>query len=236
MGILLDVSFTHVPAKLEARLRRMEQDAESEALGAWTGYTNDRDQVLLVIFPNQCRVVTPSSGQQVWPRDKVRISTATVGLDCWVTVDPTAGRGVRFAADRPESLREIQAVVTGIAVEEVGSELDLSRSRVVTLSELPGHRITKVHGVVSGVGALSGWTAAEKGRGAVDRAFPDLLASAQQLGANAVIGLQGSPFGAGGGITNMLGGDAVGVLLIGTAVTAIPIENEAPPVAQVEPR
>ncbi len=212
----------------------MEHDAQSEAIGAWTGYTKDRDQVLLVIFPTQCRVVTPSSGQQIWPREEVRISTSTMGLHSWVSVNPTTGRGVRFAADRPEALREIQAVLAGVAAEEVESVLGLNRSRVVTLSELPGHRITKVHGVVSGIGALSGWTATEKGRGAVDRAFPDLLAAAQQLGANAVIGLHGSPFGARGGITNMLGGDAVGVLLIGTAVTAIPIGVEAPSLAQPE--
>ena len=231
--ILLDVTFAPLPAEHEARLRNMEQDAQSEAIGAWTGSTKDREQVLLVIFPSQCRIVTPS-GEQAWPREEVRISTSTMGPHSWVSVNPATGRGVRFAADRPAALKEIQAVLAGAAAEEVESVLELSRSRVVTLSELPGHRITKVHGVVSGVGALSGWTAALKGRGAVDRAFPELLASAQKLGANAVIGLQGSPFAAGGGITDVLGGDAVGVLLIGTAVTAMLTEVEAPSIAQDE--
>jgi uncharacterized protein YbjQ (UPF0145 family) len=198
----------------------MEADAESPALGAWAGYTKDRDQVLLVVFPAQVWVVTASDGQRVWPRNAVRVGTSAAGLDSWVSVEPAAGRSIRFTADRAEARAEISAALSGDSADGVEADTSLTRARVVTLSDLPGHRITKVHGVVSGVGSLSGWTAADKGRGAVDKAFPDLLASARRLGANAVIGLHGSPFGAGGGITNMLGGDAVGVLLIGTAVTA----------------
>jgi hypothetical protein len=41
--------------------------------------------------------------------------------------------------------------------------------------------------------------------------------------ANAIVGLHASTFGAHGGITNVLGGDAVGVLLMGTAVIVEPL-------------
>ena len=72
------------------------------------------------------------------------------------------------------------------------------------------------------MGSLSGWTASTKGRGALERAFPDLVTAAERLGANAVIGVQASTFGAAGGITSAFGGDAVGVLVLGTAVTIEP--------------
>ena len=52
-----------------------------------------------------------------------------------------------------------------------------------------------------------------------------LRQTAGALGANAIVGLSGSTFAAGGGITNMLGGDAVGVLLIGTAVLVERVEE-----------
>ena len=47
-------------------------------------------------------------------------------------------------------------------------------------------------------------------------------------GANAVVGLTGNTFGAGGGITSAIGGDAVGVLLMGTAVQ---IEEKQPTIS-----
>ena len=49
-----------------------------------------------------------------------------------------------------------------------------------------------------------------------------LRRSAARLGANAILGLRSSAFGAAGGITSAFGGDAVGVLLMGTAVTVEP--------------
>lgn len=43
--------------------------------------------------------------------------------------------------------------------------------------------------------------------------------------ADAVVGLTSSAFGAAGGITSGFGGDAVGVLLIGTAVLVEPLSE-----------
>ena len=51
--------------------------------------------------------------------------------------------------------------------------------------------------------------------------------SAAAAGGNAIVGLRHSTFGAGGGITNALGGDAVGVMLIGTAVTVESVTEHA---------
>ena len=98
----------------------------------------------------------------------------------------------------------------------------IRRDRISTLPSLPGHSIIAVHGVVSEVAATSGWTATSKGSSALDNAMNRLMASAGLMSANAVVGLSASAFGAGGGITNVLGGDAVGVLLLGTAVTVEP--------------
>ena len=53
---------------------------------------------------------------------------------------------------------------------------------------------------------------------ALTKGQTQLLADAHSRGANAIVGLTCSTFGAGGGITSVLGGDAVGVMLMGTAV------------------
>jgi len=66
--------------------------------------------------------------------------------------------------------------------------------------------------------SASGWTAKSKGNTALEGALGNLVDSAVELGANAIIGVQAATFGAGGGITNVVGGDAVGVLITGTAV------------------
>ncbi len=91
---------------------------------------------------------------------------------------------------------------------------------VTTLQSLPGHRTVSVLGVVSELSATSGWTASSKGGTALENAMWRLRRTAASMGADAILGVVASSFGAGGGITNMLGGDAVGVLLLGTAVTA----------------
>jgi uncharacterized protein YbjQ (UPF0145 family) len=94
---------------------------------------------------------------------------------------------------------------------------------VTTLQIFPGHRIVKVHGVVSELSATSGFTAAAKGNSALNEAMAAIRASAgQTFGANAIVGLTASTFSAGGGITSAFGGDAVGVLITGTAVTLEP--------------
>jgi uncharacterized protein YbjQ (UPF0145 family) len=88
---------------------------------------------------------------------------------------------------------------------------------VTTLPTLPGYRIVRVVGVVTELAATSGLTAAAKGTSALERGMAALRSSAAAMHANAIIGLTGSSFGAAGGITSAFGGDAVGVLLIGTA-------------------
>ena len=92
---------------------------------------------------------------------------------------------------------------------------------VVTLDHLPGHRIVEVYGVVTEIESASGWTASSKGNAALDRALQDLVATAEALGANAIVGFSAATFGAHGGITSGMGGDAVGVLLSGTAVLVV---------------
>ncbi len=101
----------------------------------------------------------------------------------------------------------------------------VSPANITTLHALPGHRITAVHGVVSMLSGSSGFTATAKGNDALSGALSGLMARAAGMGGNAVVGLSGSTFGAGGGITSAFGGDAIGVLLLGTAVT---VESDAP--------
>ena len=89
---------------------------------------------------------------------------------------------------------------------------------VTTLDYIPGARIVRIAGMVATLGASSGFTATAKGNVALDATFNRLREQAAELYANAVLGVTGGPFGAGGGITSFFGGDAVGVLLLGTAV------------------
>lgn len=97
--------------------------------------------------------------------------------------------------------------------------VQIGMDRMTTLPDFPGYVITKVHGVVTELSSNSGWTAATKGNNALDDAMFSLRNSAEQMSANAVVGLSATTFAANGGITNIVGGDAVGVLLLGTAVT-----------------
>ena len=94
----------------------------------------------------------------------------------------------------------------------------VTEGRVTTLPTLPGHEIIEALGVVTNLSANSGWTATSKGNNALSQALSGLRSSATALGANAIVGLVGGPFGAHGGITSGFGGDAVGILLMGTAV------------------
>lgn len=111
------------------------------------------------------------------------------------------------------------------AVEAVARKAPVPPSRVTTLPSLPGHRVIAVHGVVTTLSGSSGFTATMKGNDALAEALRGLRASAADLGGNAILGLTGSSFGAAGGITSAFGGDAVGVLLLGTSVT---VEREDP--------
>lgn len=95
-------------------------------------------------------------------------------------------------------------------------------SMVSSLPDIPGYRIVSNLGLVSALSSNSGWTARTKGNIALGSAYDELRANGAILGANAIVGVTASTFGAGGGITNVVGGDAVGVLLIGTAVVIEP--------------
>ena len=99
------------------------------------------------------------------------------------------------------------------------SSSEISREMVTTLSVVPGHRVVRSHGVVTELAATAGFTATSKGNFALDTAMENLRRSAFKLTANAIVGLHVAAFGAAGGITSAFGGDAVGVLLAGTAVT-----------------
>lgn len=95
----------------------------------------------------------------------------------------------------------------------------IPNSRISTSPTLAGFRIVKTHGLVSELASASGFTAQSKGNSALSGAVRGLVAAALGLEANAIVSVTASTFAAHGGITNALGGDAVGVLLMGTAVT-----------------
>lgn len=97
---------------------------------------------------------------------------------------------------------------------------------MTTLASLPGYRTVEVLGVVTELSATSGLTATMKGTSALTAAMAALRDSAAAMGATAILGLTACAFGAAGGITSAFGGDAVGVLLMGTAVM---VEAEATP-------
>lgn len=107
-----------------------------------------------------------------------------------------------------------------------GTPLGPPPQNMSTTPELPGHRIVRTLGVVSVLTAAAGFTAGMKGNDALAQGKRELYDQAHALGANAVVGLAGSPFGAAGGITKVFGGDAVGVLIMGTAVVVEPLEPE----------
>ena len=98
---------------------------------------------------------------------------------------------------------------------------DVTRARdvlLVTTDSVAGFEIVEVLGLVSHLAGASGFTAGMKGREAKESALDSLRQQAFHNGATAIVGVRFSAFGAGGGITNVLGGDAVGVLVSGTAV------------------
>ena len=97
---------------------------------------------------------------------------------------------------------------------------------LVTIEQIPGYEITEIVGLVSQLVGSSGLTAGVKGREAKSGALRALRESARKMDADAVIGINFSAFGAAGGLTNMFGGDAVGVLVSGTAVKITKLETE----------
>ena len=108
--------------------------------------------------------------------------------------------------------------------DELRADLDaVDESMVCTTDAIPGYRIVSVLGIVTELSANSGWTATSKGNIALAESLQRLRMTAAGMGANAIVGLSGSPFGAKGGVTSVVGGDAVGILLLGTAVV---VESE----------
>lgn len=91
---------------------------------------------------------------------------------------------------------------------------------MVSTDSLPGYTITKVLGLVSSVDSDAVWTASSKGQNALDASIAALVAQAKSINADAIIGLHMAAYGARGGVTSMVGGDAVGVIVWGTAVQA----------------
>ena len=96
--------------------------------------------------------------------------------------------------------------------------------QATTLASVPGLRIVEAHGLASTIGSNAGWTATTKGEIAMTIAYRQLIEAAERLGANDVSGVVPSAFGACAGIT-VAGGDAVGIALVGTAVTIEPREE-----------
>lgn len=106
------------------------------------------------------------------------------------------------------------------------------RLLMVSTDSLPGYTITKVLGLVSSVDSDAVWTASSKGQNALDASLAALVVQARSLNADAIIGLHMAAYGARGGVTSMVGGDAVGVIVWGTAVQAS-IESASCPVEEV---
>jgi uncharacterized protein YbjQ (UPF0145 family) len=90
------------------------------------------------------------------------------------------------------------------------------RQFVSTIEAIPGYEIVEHHGVVGTVASTAGKKAGSKGFESLQSAQLALREGAWNQGANAIVGVHAAPFGASmGGVM----GDAVGVLLLGTAVT-----------------
>lgn len=110
---------------------------------------------------------------------------------------------------------------------------EVPTDKVTTMTAVPGTEVVRSLGVVTALSSSSVWTAGHKGQTALDAALTRLRVSAHDMGANAVVGLQVSAFGAAGGVTSVVGGDAVGVVLVGTAVKVRPLTEVSQPAAGV---
>ena len=113
---------------------------------------------------------------------------------------------------------EVPTFLTSLASGEISPHL------VTTLHCPPGYRVVRGLGVASALTSASGFTAGMKGNEALYAAMSQLRTRAKELGGNAIVALSQSSFGAAGGITSV-GGDAVGVLLIGTVVHVEPLTD-----------
>ena len=145
-------------------------------------------------------------------------NTATP-TDALVELANDAAFDVKSAARRHLQSRgvEVPTSLSSLASDEIPPHL------VTTLQCPPGHRVVRGLGVASSLTSASGLTASMKGNDALGAAMSQLRTRAKELGGNAIVGLSQSSFGAAGGITSVMGGDAVGILLIGTVVHVEPL-------------
>jgi hypothetical protein len=140
----------------------------------------------------------------------------SVEQQCYCGLIKQKKAGTTARADGVEVCNTCQRPVE--AVVHTRPQTRILADHVTTLPELPGYTTIRSLGVVTELSSASGFTASSKGATALERAMAALRHSAEAMGADAIVDLSASAFGAGGGITGALGGDAVGVLLTGTAV------------------
>jgi uncharacterized protein YbjQ (UPF0145 family) len=214
-----------VPERSDRAAERLLQEvAEETVRGLWV-MLRDETPYLLALTTTEVR---SGVGSELWTTavsdlHKIEEESSNVAV-LWAS----DGHRTRIRLARPFA-RELCERIRAVQREQehgIAFAGNIPPSRVTTISEFPGHRVVRVHGVVTEISSSSTWTAKAKGQAALEEATATLRAQAERLGANAVIGFGASMFGAGGGVTSIVGGDAVGVLLVGTAVTIEPCRPE----------
>jgi uncharacterized protein YbjQ (UPF0145 family) len=232
-----------VPDRTKPLFLQVVEDQTTEpALGVWSGYDNNTGSLVILLTQTTLEIVG-ANRRRVWSLDEVDQLAIDVRK---LTIQP-GGRRQRLARvvlDTDKSVAELVAayprdnlkVLTQRVPEAavVAALPSIPGRMMTTLPGLPGYEIVAVHGIVSELTSSAGWTASSKGNFALAEALGRIRVSAVLVGANAIVGMSATTFGAHGGITNMVGGDAVGVLLMGTAVTAAKqsgsdAEDTAPP-------
>lgn len=194
-----------------------------DLLGVWLVKEKGvRGQCVLALTPNRLILGSESSTEE-WPLSSVRARRGGGTYAFRISFADSDLRTFNF-----QVLYDAQTFegVYGRVTAEYGggqSARPIPMAGMTTTPEFPGHRIVAVHGVVSEISSSSIWTAKKKGESAFEAATAGLREQADALGANAIIGLSAAAFGAQGGVTRVVGGDAVGVILLGTAVTIEPL-------------
>lgn len=87
---------------------------------------------------------------------------------------------------------------------------------VISSDDALGLTISEIHGLVYGVSSTAGRTSKNKAASSFESALALVKINALELGGNAVVGLRQTAYSAS---TGGMMGDAVGVVLSGTAVT-----------------
>lgn len=114
---------------------------------------------------------------------------------------------------------EPRVVVDGERYESPSQKVVLIEPHMISgRAEIAGYSIKENLGIATELTSASGWTASAKGNSALNRAFYGFVRNSSRMGGNAIVSVSISTFGAAGGITSMVGGDAVGVLITGTVV------------------